>query len=62
MELMVIWGNSDFAHSDFAPSDFAHSEFAHSNFAHFVLSKIFTFSLNIHNLGTHLAHMQMEQI
>ncbi len=52
MELTVIWGNSDFAHSDFD----------HSDFAHFVLSKILTSSLNIHNLGTHLAHMQMEQI
>ncbi len=53
---------SDFAPSDFAHSDFTHSDFAHSDFTHFVLSKILTFSLNIHNLGTHLAHMQMEQI
>ncbi len=65
MELAVIWGNSDFAHTDFhhsdsAHSDFPYSDFAHSDFAHFVLSKNLTFSLNIHNLGTYLEHMQME--
>ncbi len=33
-----------------------------SDLAHFFLSKWLLYSLNIHNLGTHLAHTQMEQI
>ncbi len=59
MELAVVWGN--FGCSDLAHSDLGHSDLACSDLGHF-LSKFLLFSLNIHNLRTHLTHTQMEQI
>ncbi len=67
MELAVIWGHShfshsDFTHSDFGHSDFTHSDFTHSDFTHFFVKNSYFFPFNIHNLGTHLVHTQIEQI
>ncbi len=59
IELAVIWGN--FSCSDLACSDLACSDLACSDLGHFFV-KILTFSLNIHNLGAHLAPIQMAQI
>ncbi len=52
---------SDLPCSDLAHSDLAHSDLACSDLAHFFCQNSYFFSLNIHNLATHLAHIQMEQ-
>ena len=59
MELAVIWGN--FSCSDLACSDLANSDLACSDLGCFFVT-ILTFSLNIHNMGTHWAHTQIEQM